>query len=67
MTRFTSLCPFASGKKQNLFALCLTPAQHMSHEKLLEIPYDATEFPFDLEERKREFNPKVRTTQNKST
>eukprot|EP00210_Caulerpa_lentillifera_P001468 g1409.t1 len=59
VTRFTSLCPFATGKKQNLFALCLTPAQHMSHEKLLEIPTDATEFPFDLEERKRNLEQKV--------
>ena len=54
VTRFTSLCPFGSTTKQNLFALCLTPAQFMTTEKLCEIPTDATESPFDVtEERKR--------------
>ena len=48
VTRFTSLCPFGTVTKQNLFALCLTPAQFMESEKLCEIPSDATHCPFHV-------------------
>ena len=48
VTRFTSLCPFGTVTKQNLFALCLTPAQFMESETLCEIPSDATHCPFHV-------------------